>query len=121
MDFNAWLGDTTFLTAADRAVDTARLIADKPSSITVRRAGAALAAQTVRLEPINSTPSNRRGEIADTSTIKMLIIGYRDHATIADTNVQRGDRFFFDGQMYSVLQVMTGVPSRLLAIAEASE
>jgi len=123
-DFNAWTGDAVPLTDwtddNDRAHDTARLIAAKSSSITVSRPSGALAAQTVRLEPASSA-----GEAAGTNMVVskagIAIIGYKDHPTITDTNLRRGDRFLAAGQKYSVTQVLPDIPSRLIAIAEASE
>ena len=123
-DFNAWTGDAVPLTGwtddNDRAHDTARLIAAKSSSITVSRPSGALDAQTVRLEPAGSA-----GEASGTNMViskaGIVIIGYKDHPTITDTNLRRGDRFLIAGQKYSVTQVLPDIPSRLLAIAEASE
>ena len=119
-----WLGSTPpladWLVGVDRATDTARVIAAKPTSITVRRAGAALDAQTVRLE-VSSMPTQVSGANATSTNLQTVVLGYKSHPTIADTDLQRGDRFFAGGQMYEVVQVLADVPDRLLAIAEATE
>jgi hypothetical protein len=121
-NFNGWLGDSTrtaaWLGTVDRGIDTARLIAEKPDSITVRRDGSDLAAQVVRLEPY-SMPVERNGQIMTVSMEGVLITGYKGHPTISDTNIQRGDRFWAGDQEYDVIQVIGNLPDRLLAIAKA--
>ena len=121
---SAWLGSTPpladWLGDVDRAYDTARVIAAKPTSITVRRAGATLDAQTVRLE-VSSMPTQSNGPNVTSTNLQTVVVGYKGHPTIADTDIQRGDRFYTGGQMYEVVQVLADVPDRLLAIAEATE
>lgn len=123
-DLNAWLGDTEALSTwkddYDRAHDIARHIAEKSASITITRAGAALAAQTVRIEASGGA-SERLFNVGALAKGGVIIVGYKGHPTIADTNIRRGDRFAYDGQFYSVTQVLPNIPDRLLAIAEARE
>lgn len=123
-DFNAWTGNTLPLTEwlddIDRSTDTARLIAEKSASIVITRAGVQLAAQTVRLEPM-SLPSETTGSTYTVSNAGVLIVGYKDHATITNTNIRRGDRFQYPastGPVYTVTQVLPDIPKRLLATAE---
>ncbi|MDL1924329.1 hypothetical protein FBQ95_17130 [Chloroflexi bacterium CFX3] len=109
-NFNTWggikpLGD--WRDDINRAYDTARLIAEQPTNITLIRAGATLAAQTVRLERSNNIPAELTANIARVAETEVVIIGYRGHPTIADTNVRRGDRFVQAGQTYEVMQVDT--------------
>ena len=106
---------------ADRTEDTAARIAAQPVSIVVIRDGATLAAQTVRVEPYGGWPDQQRGENATTANAGVIVTGYKDHATIADTDLQRGDRMMVEGQMVTVTAVMVGIPGRLVAVAEASE
>lgn len=111
------------LWSGDRALDTAARIAERPTSIVIIRAGAKLAAQTVRIEPL-SMPGERRerrGENAIVVNTAALVTGYKGHDTIADTNIRRGDRFLADGRMMTVTAVLVGVPDRTLAIAEVSD
>jgi hypothetical protein len=103
-----------------RAGDTARTVSDKTASIIITRAGAQLDAQTVRLEPTGGAGESG-GPAGTVSNAGILVTGYKDHATITDTNIRRGDRFFYDGQMYTVTQVLPDVPDRILAVGEASE
>jgi hypothetical protein len=123
-DLNAWLGNTPPLTAwlddIDRAYDTARLIAEQSTEITVRRAGVAQAAQTVRLEP-SGGPSVSVGELSIPSDVDVLIIGYKGHPSVSNTDIQRGDRFFEGDVWYEVTQTVPDLPGRLLAYAKASE
>jgi len=122
-NFSNWLGSATTLSTwlddVDRANDVARHIADKPSSIEITRAGALLAAQTVRLEPAGGA-GDKTSEIVQSSNAGVFVVGYKSHATIADTNIKRGDRFFAGGQMYEVKHVLPDVPDRLIAVAEAT-
>jgi len=123
-DLNAWLGDTHALSTwrddIDRATNTARVIAEQSVSITIDRQGTDLDAQTVRLDPLW-----QHDELRDTSgqtvDADVLIIGYKSHPSITDTNIRRGDEFFYDDQWYSVTYVIPNVPDRFLAVAKASE
>lgn len=98
-DLDAWVG------TADRATSIAALIALKPTSITIVRAGSTLAAQTVRLETLASQ-RQVAGQGGVTHMIDALALGYRNHPTIADTDMQAGDRFTADGVAYEVVAVM---------------
>jgi hypothetical protein len=118
---NAWMGNTfplaTWLASDDHGVDTARMIADKSTSITAVRGGVAQTAQTVRLETLRgkmeyTTPGG------DTAVIDAVVIGYKGHPTITDTDLQRGDRFFVDGQMYEVVTIVPGTVDSLQAYCE---
>lgn len=115
---DAWMGDafplSTWLDDADKSVDAARLIADKSTSITVIRAGSALSAQTVRLEALRSE-STVQTEGGDTAVVDAVVIGYKGHSTITDTDLQRGDRFAVDGQTYDVMTIVPGTVDSLQA------
>jgi hypothetical protein len=119
-----WLGSTAILSAVTtqetRANDTARRIAEKTSSIVVIRAGATLAAQNVRLDPLGA-PGEQTSDPGTVARARMLVMGYKDHATITDTNLQRGDRFKVGGVMYDVIDLTLGISGRLLAFAEAGK
>jgi predicted ATP-binding protein involved in virulence len=121
---DSWLGSTAVLSAVTtqeaRANDTARRIAEKTTSIVVIRAGTALAAQNVRIDPL-AAPGEQSGEAGTVSRARMLVMGYKDHATIPNTNLQRGDRFKVGGVMYDVIDVTLGISGRLVAFAEAGK
>lgn len=124
MGLNAWLGVSTFLDTAlddeDRAYDTARRIAEQSSSVAFIRAGVSQASQTVRLEPL--TTRRESVDPAGNQAVRrdMLITGYRDHPSLTNTSIQRGDRFFHAGQMFEVVDVLVETPGRLLAFANAT-
>ena len=93
--------------ADDRPTSIGDLIAIKATAITVYRSGVsgALDPQTVRLE----TLSSQRAVQTDggiTHMIDAMALGYKNHPTIADTDLQVGDRFVADGVAYEVVIVM---------------
>lgn len=121
---DAWLGSSATLndvvSTEQRANDTARRIAEKPSTITLTRGGSQLAAQTMRLDPSNS-PSQAQDRAGDVNRVAMtglLVMGYKDHATIADTNIKRGDKFYHESHMYEVIDILPALSGRLLAFAD---
>lgn len=81
------------------------LIALKPTSITVRRGNTTLGAQTVRLETLASQRAVV-GEGGITHQCDAMALGYKNHPTVADTDLQPGDRFQADGVAYEVVLVM---------------
>ena len=81
------------------------LVALKATTITVKRGASTLGAQSVRLE----TLSSQRAIVGDggiTFQCDAMALGYKNHPTIADTNLQPGDRFVADGVAYEVILVM---------------
>lgn len=123
-DVDSWLGDiqplATWRGQEERAHDTARIIADKSSSITVIRAGVALDAQTVRVDLVNLGNTNRErfGEASSAGAMVAQITGYKGHPTITDTDLQRGDQFKVGDTSLRVMMVYPGYSDRLLAVAE---
>ena len=117
---DAWAGDAFPLADwsddADPAVDNARITADKLTSITVVRAGVEQSAQNVRLEEMRGdrTIVTAAGQ---TATVDALIIGYKGHATITNTDLQRGDRFKADSLFYEVVAVVPNLSDSLQAYA----
>ncbi len=94
-------------TAASRAEATWLRIQEKPSSVVlVRGTSTTLAAQTVRLEYGNQMPSESQGGAGASSKQGLIVFGVRDHETVADTNIQRGDRFAVSGSQYRVIAVI---------------
>lgn len=118
---NAWAGSAFPLTpwSDDYApgVDTARLIADKSTSIVVIRNGVAQTAQTVRIE---AERAERQMQTAGgvTRQAHVRVLGYRNHPTIANTNLQPGDRFTVAGVLYEVFMVAPSTVDSVQAFAE---
>lgn len=92
---------------ADRAEASWARIQEKPFSVViVRGTSTTLAAQTVRLEYSNQMPSEPSGGAGTSSKQTVILFGVRGHATVADTNVMRGDRFAVSGVQYRVVAVV---------------
>lgn len=120
-DIDEWAGNSfplsTWAADWDPAVDAAQIIADRSTSITIVRNGTAQDAQTVRIEDFRNrnSPSTDAGM---TGITDVLIIGYKGHPTIDDTDIQRGDRFVISGEMYEVEIVVPGLNNQLQAYAK---
>jgi hypothetical protein len=106
--------------AIHRAIRTARRIADAPVSITVYRDGVELDAQTVRIDRATLT-TKRQGADNNVSIEETpyIVTGYKDHPTIDDTDIERGDRFEYESVVYSVVDVQLNLSGRLQARAVA--
>jgi hypothetical protein len=122
-----WLGSEHALADflnQDRAYDTARVIAAKSASIEVIRGGSKEDAQTVRIEVLSSgaltNVFDRMGMNVSIGVMGILVIGYKSHPTISDTDLQRADRFKYLDEMYEVQLVINNIPDRLLAVAEVT-
>ncbi len=109
------------------SVDTARTIAMRPTRITITRDAAnnttvTLAPQTVRLEinqNVRAANEQRDTQIMLEITEQYLVVmGYKDHPTIPNTDIRRGDRFFHQRRIYEVVELLDGIPGRLLASAK---
>lgn len=120
-DIDAWAGSvfplSGWLDDISASVDTARILADKSSSIVLVRAGVTQAAQTVRIEDLRDRPRSFQTEGGDTGLAEILILGYKNHPTITDTDIQRGDRFALDGMGYRVVAVVPGLTDSVQAFA----
>ena len=118
---DGWTGNSfplsDYLSSIDRGVDTARVIADKATSITAIRAGVAQAAQSVRIETAGR-PAIYQTEAGQTAQADALIIGYAGHPTITDTDLQLGDRFAVGGVGYEIVALLPGLSNSLQAYAK---
>lgn len=107
------------------AVDTARRIADRPYTIIVTRDNGdgdvvTLAPQVVRVEVVQNIRSGveLRDALVAISKQYVVLIGYKDHPTIPNTNLLRADVFMFQNRQYEVIEIIDTVPGRLLASAD---
>jgi len=92
------------ISAEKRANLAWRLIQRNPTAITLYRGSAYLAAQTVRIT-FDATSTEVR-EAGEATLRDGVIFGVRDHPTATDTNIQTGDRFNVNGQIYEVMDVI---------------
>ncbi len=121
-NINEWAGSTFPLSGwsgeLDQAYDTARLINDDLTSITVNRAGGDLSAQNVRVE---TKPSGNRTVLVNgvVHEVDAIVFGFRSHPTITDTDLQAGDRFMVDGVRLEVIAVLVDLENVIQAICEA--
>lgn len=91
--------------ADDLSTAIGDLIALKPTSITIRRGSTTLAAQTVRLETLASQRAVV-GEGGVTHSCDAMALCYFNHPTVANTDIQAGDRFAANGVFYEVVLKM---------------
>lgn len=119
MDFNAWLDGRERVDVSARASRAWARIQDRASAITLVRNQVALAAQTVRIEPTDQRAVRESTGAAGVSARQTLVVfGVRDHATETDTDIERDDRFAYDGKFYRVAHVNL-FPGEVQALAEA--
>ena len=83
----------------------------------IDKAGAARAVQTVRLVAASggAKPQGRRTPASAGEEIDIILIGRRDHPTLADFSVARGDRFTELSVTYEVLYVDKTFPGYTVA------
>jgi hypothetical protein len=126
---NRWLSTPTRPTlvtpAASFAVDTWNTILERPSTIIVTRGTASnteysLEPQIVRVEVFQGVRQvgETRSEFINISKQYVIVIGIKDHPVIPDTNLKRGDTFFFDGLQWEIKDYVPTVPGRLLVSGE---
>ena len=117
---SVWGGSTfplsTWLDDHDQGRDTALLIADKSTSITVLRGGVAQAAQTVRIEENRSQRQvvTNAGQVYQ---VDAIVIGYKGTPGVTDTDLKPGDRFAIAGTRYEVIMLVVGLTDGLQAYA----
>lgn len=106
-DFNDWIGTGVFgPNTTARAVRAWNRIRDREALVTIKRGGSTVAAQTVRIEP--DTASNEvSGDGGGSSSRQMAtVFGVKDHPTVSDTDIQRGDQFAYNAAIYRVVSVV---------------
>jgi len=120
-DIDAWAGNEfplgSWLDDIHASVDTARILADKAVDIILVRAGVELAAQSVRIGDLSNRPRSYQTEAGETALADTLVLGYKGHPTVADTDIQRGDRFALGGVGYKIVAVLPGLLNSVQAFA----
>jgi hypothetical protein len=126
-DINSWMTDKeaggvweSSIEGDNRSVHfTHRIIMDKPAVIVIQRKnGQELAPQTVRIEMTRIKPDINVGPGARESRSNTILIGYKGHPTIPDTDMQVGDRFAYGVKMFTVRQIFTETVGRVEAWLE---
>lgn len=94
---------------AARALEAEARIGERAVEISIRRGTDLLDPQTVRIEFGNSAREDldvRRGLNVLPGVQRAVVFGLRDHPTIADTDIQRGDRFVLGATEFEVIAVI---------------
>jgi hypothetical protein len=104
----------------DNTESVEQRIKERPSEIIIRRStSTTLDAQTVRIEA-EGFPGQSRGENAVISLSSVIILGYKNHPDIDDTDIGRGDRFHYGGSNYEVVEVTVNFQDRVMARARVT-
>ena len=111
---NSWLGEEksddwrdSDLTTV-RAGDVSREIEDNPVSITIQRLGTA---QTVRLLQPPRAGRDSASDGGEAGTAELIVLG------TSSLDIQFGDRFLVESQLYEVIYVAPGQSNRVEAKA----
>ena len=133
---NTWLGNNAPLqkwsNVEDRSSDTARLIDAQPawirlmrpvedySDVTAPPALIELPAQKVRIEVIQSIRSAGEARNTQIEVPKqyVVVIGLKDHPTLPNLDIRRGDRFFYLERTYECIEFIQTIPGRLMISCE---
>jgi hypothetical protein len=107
-----WLAvrPTTLLTSTDieRSVNMYNMVLDKPTDIEIiRDSGPKLDPQTVRIEYLEQAFTQRGTQINETSRQGVVILAQKNHPTVPDVDIRRGDQFFLSDLdlMFEIVQV----------------
>lgn len=123
-DFDAFWGSrgkaSNLWDDPNRAVDIATLIQDHPTSVILTRGGTHLAAQTV-LADASQAPSIPSGAGGQPGQDRLILIGVRDHDTLADFDVQKGDRLSLNGTAWRVVMVDQTYAGQTVATCEGQQ
>lgn len=122
-DISAWLTtDSSALipsaTAEQRAARAWARINHKPTSVVFKdQAGTKLSAQTVRIES-NNTSTESTSAAGKAARRGVVVFGVRDHATVTDTDMEKGYRFVYAGSEYQIQSVILTL-GEIQGLAEA--
>lgn len=122
-----WLGSTApnpFKGSPElRSYDSARLIDAEPVWVVLTRKvrgqqkGEQLAPQQVRVDVVQSirNASEHTNMMMDIADQYVVLVGYRDHPTLPNTDILRGDTFYLQNRAYEVIETFTTKPGIILA------
>jgi hypothetical protein len=98
-----------FMTAEARAEIIWELIGVNPFSVTLKRNGVMQAAQTVRME-YDKQARDAVSAAGQGSVRALMLFGVRDHPTVPDTDIKKGDRFVYKEREYTLLDPIYPLP-----------
>ncbi len=102
--------------------ETHRYITDRPVTIVIQRgASTTLDPQTVRIENTRIQPDVNVGAAAREPRANAILIGYKGHPTIDDTDVLPGDKFTAASQRFEVRLIWPDTRGKLEAWLEILE
>ncbi len=104
-NFDDWLARSLPIGEADRAAAAWSRIQDKPTSIIIVRDGVAQTAQTVRIE-YGNVSNEVQTAIGRNSVQDVVIFGIRNHLTLPDTDIRRGDTINIQSARYEVESIL---------------
>ena len=117
-DLNAWLSRyPSDIPVSTKAELTWRRINQEPTVIRIRRKGATLAPQTVRVEQNLRVREDLKTNSNLGVTIT-VVFGLRDHPTLPDTDIKPRDRFLYENSEFEVVTVIVH-EGEVQAICEA--
>lgn len=124
MSFETWMGTTPaymFKNEAERkAIIAWQTILENAVSLAFQPStGSAIAAQLVRLESDNRA-SFVQGVSGGAPKRQLIIFGVKGHPTIADTIMKEGYTFNYDGDRYTIRDIIDTIPGERQGIAEAT-
>lgn len=106
----------------NRAESVEFMIGHRGVNITLVRNATPITAQKVLVVPQGQGNPSRNDTPASSGAMQvMVLVGLRDHATLADFDVQRDDRFVHLGASYVVRFVDNSMPGKTEAYAEARQ
>lgn len=108
-DVTSWLGGGAAIDPAPRAIAAWTRIQHKPSAIQLKRHGVSglMAAQTVRIEYSDTRGGSEvTGAGGKSSQQYLIIFGIRDHPTLPDTDIKRGDQLTIEGLQLRIIETV---------------
>ncbi len=100
---------------------TERIIKDKPVTIVIVRNTTQLDPQTVRIEMTRIAPDINVGQGAREPRGNAILIGYKDHPTISDTDILPGDRFIAYDLRYEARYILPATEGNIQVWIEVVE
>lgn len=114
---NDWLSNTEAIDEERRAVDAWRRINRSPVTIKVITLDKRVTSeQIVRIE-YDERQFEKEGMTNRTGTNRITIFGVRNHPTVDDTDLKRGDEFSHQNSRYRIVSVSL-YPGEIQALSE---